>query len=82
MQSRLDRLGGGELCEVCGHGYGPPQLKVVFVGLPPKPGWDMDTRDTPPEGPENCPACGRPLRYRVKARGLSNTDRDDLPHLP
>ena len=57
------------------------------MGTTPKPGHDpensmVEYRDTPPEGPENCPACGRPLRYHVKALGLSDAERDDLPHLP
>jgi hypothetical protein len=88
MQSRLERLGGGELCQVCGHGYEPFNPKIVFVGLPPKPDHDPDAsdrveyRDTPPDGPENCPACGRPIRYHIKALGLNDPDRDDLPHLP
>lgn len=53
---RLSRLEGGRrgVCGECGYDLGkaPETLEIVVVD---------STKDNPPEDPEQCPECGRPV---------------------
>ncbi len=64
---RLRRLegGGSPACPECGHVPGTPMRFVIH------------TRDDPPyQGPENCPACRRPLTFTFDVAAASARSLD------
>ena len=63
FKGRIAKLeGGSSPCPECGGSSGYPRAPAVFA---------IHTRDKPYDGPENCPACGRPLSFTFDVEAAS-----------